>query len=1035
MSHSCPFCSPLPESTFHNSPLALGLWDQFPVSTGHALLIPRRHIATWFDATREEHLALLEGIDVARAIIDRVHHPSGYNIGVNVGRDAGQTVFHLHVHVIPRYEGDVPDPTGGVRHVIPGLANYLDRREGDAGTPHDRSLISGYDDPLFPHLAAHLATADRVDIAVAFVLVSGLQEIRGHLQDLIDRGGHLRLLTGDYCDVTDPVALRMLLDLASGAKDRVELSVFNAHPVGFHPKSFILKRDGGGGIAFVGSSNLTLPALRSTIEWNYRLVSSQDAAGFRDVCDGFDRLFSHPSTEKLTDAWIDAYAARRRPPTMAPVAIPLDPLQPPPKPNSIQERALAALTETRLVGNKAGLVVLATGLGKTWLSAFDSSRDEFRRILFVAHREEILKQSLGTFRRIRPAARLGLYMGQERDGEADIVFASVQTLSRSNHLQKFRRDEFDYIVIDEFHHAEAQTYRRILQHFDPKFLLGLTATPERTDGGDLLALCGENRVFRCDLVEGIEHELLCPFHYFGVPDTIDYRNIPWRSGRFDPEALDNAVVTHARAENALKQYNEHAGKRTLAFCCSVRHADYMAKFFRDAELRAVAVHGGPGSAHRAQSLERLSRGELDILCVVDIFNEGLDLPQIDTVLMLRPTESRILWLQQIGRGLRRAAEKTHLTIIDYVGNHRSFLFKPQALLGLHLTDAELARTLALLRVQRYPLPPGCEITYDLAAIDILEQILRRTEGVLAVEAAYDDLTATLGSRPTASQLFHEGFNPAVLRSRYGSWFEFVRHKDGLSAAESKALENHRDFLVVLETTRMTRSYKMLILSSMLDQDRIPGGISLVELRETIRSIVSRSARLAADFRIDLSDSAALDALLLRDPIPRLIASQGAGGQSYFDYEAEIFRILLKTPANLRLSLQEMVREIVEWRLNAYLLRCQTTCANDDAVLIKVNHANGRPILHPLNRRKYPQLPRGWTNVRVGEKEYELNFVSIAVNIARERSDGPNVLPDILRGWFGSSAGAPGTNHFAVLHADDSGYCLTSGLSDEGLDQS
>jgi superfamily II DNA or RNA helicase len=273
------------------------------------------------------------------------------------------------------------------------------------------------------------------------------------------------------------------------------------------------------------------------------------------------------------------------------------------------------------------------------------------------------------------------YTGETKDPDAEVVFASIQTLSRRPHLERFAPADFDYIVIDEFHHAAAASYRRLIAHFRPKFLLGLTATPERTDGGDLLALCQQNLVYRCDLVEGVRKELLAPFHYFGVPDEVDYTNIPWRSTRFDEEALTSAVATQRRAENALEQLRTRGGSRALGFCVSQRHADFMARFFQDRGLRAVAVHSGATSAPRAPSLEQLAAGDLDIVFAVDMFNEGVDLPDLDTVLMLRPTESKILWLQQFGRGLRRVPGKT-LKVIDYIGNHRVFLLKPQTLFGL-----------------------------------------------------------------------------------------------------------------------------------------------------------------------------------------------------------------------------------------------------------------------------------------------------------------------------------------------------------------
>ena len=354
---------------------------------------------------------------------------------------------------------------------------------------------------------------------------------------------------------------------------------------------------------------------------------------------------------------------------------------PPPVPHAVQSEALAALESTRLAGNRSGLVVMATGLGKTWLAAFDSNRPEFRRVLFVAHREEILAQAMETFRRIRPAAGIGLYAGGDRSIDKELVFASIQTLSRREHLNRFQETAFDYLVVDEFHHAAAATYRRLIDHFSPRFLLGLTATPERADGGDLLSLCDENLVYRCPVPRGIDLGLLCEFDYFGVPDDVDYVNIPWRSTRFDEEALTNAVATQRRAENILEQWKKRGGRRTIAFCASQRHADFMRAWFRQRDISCAAVHAGPASDERTLSLEQLASGAVSIVFAVDMFNEGVDVPMIDTVMMLRPTESPIVWLQQFGRGLRKHGDK-RLTVIDYIGNHRTFLTKVRTLLAL-----------------------------------------------------------------------------------------------------------------------------------------------------------------------------------------------------------------------------------------------------------------------------------------------------------------------------------------------------------------
>jgi superfamily II DNA or RNA helicase len=596
-------------------------------------------------------------------------------------------------------------------------------------------------------------------------------------------------------------------------------------------------------------------------------------------------------------------------------------LPPVPQPHAVQSEALQALEATRLAGNKAGLIVLATGLGKTWLSAFDSNRPEYRRVLFVAHREEILNQAKETYQRIRPTAKLGLYAGSEKNLDADIVFASIQTLGRREHLSKFTPDAFDYVIVDEFHHASTDSYRRLLDYFTPTFLLGMTATPERTDGGDLLALCQENLVYRCDLAEGIRRDLLCPFHYFGVPDEVDYRNIPWRNARFDEQALTTALATEARAHNALEQYRKHAGRRTLAFCCSQLHADFMAEFFQQHGLRAVAVHSGPGSAPRKTSLEQLTFGKLDILCAVDVFNEGVDLPLVDTVMMLRPTESTIVWLQQFGRGLRKSEAKGQLRVIDYVGNHRSFLSKLPFLFDSDKGPEGIARLLDQVRNKRVTLPPGCEVTYDLVAMDILRSLLPTHSTQLAMaEAYYDEFKERHGRRPLAVEAFHDGFNSRRIRQHQGPWLVYVGRKGDLNPGRQAVVQKFGEFLTILERTPMTRCFKMLTLLAMLQRDALPGCIDMGQLTAGFGHLADRSAALRADVAVPLHDTSALRKYLEKNPVAAWTKGKGTGGAAYFTYQAGVFKSTLEVPADLRTDFQELVREIVDWRLAEYLQR-------------------------------------------------------------------------------------------------------------------
>jgi len=1027
MSEDCPFCRPAVGRLFHLGESVLGIWDGYPVSPGHALLVPKRHFADWFEATGEEQRELIAAIEVARAAIERDHQPHGFNIGVNVGAAAGQTVPHLHVHVIPRYEGDMADPTGGVRGVIPQMQNYLRDTPDGSSLARDaeplpssaelRALIrGGEEDPLLPHLKTHLDAANVARLAVAFVLPSGVDLLDEHLRDLLARGGRLEFLTGDYQGVTDPDALERLLDLKAQREDQVDLRVYSTADRSFHPKTYIFEGAAEGGVAFVGSSNLTRTALSHGVEWNYRVVPSRDAAGFAEVVSGFEELFRGPATVALDQEWIDAYR-QRRPDEKASatgdrVEVTAEPPEPPPEPHDVQKEALAALEETREKGARAGLVVLATGLGKTWLSAFDSHRPEFQRVLFVAHREEILGQAMKTFRRIRPAAKLGLYTGTQKDENADVLFASVQTLSREAHLRRFDRRDFDYVVVDEFHHASARTYRRLIDYFEPKFLLGLTATPERTDGGDLLSLCGENLVYRCGLREAIERGFLSSFRYFGVPDLVDYSNIPWRSHRFDEEQLTTAVATRDRAENALEQLQKHGGDKTIAFCCSKRHADYMRDFFLESGIPSASVHSGEGSDPRAGSLEKLESGELQVVFAVDMFNEGVDIPHIDTVLMLRPTESQLLWTQQFGRGLRKAEGKEDLAVIDYIGNHRSFLLKVQALFDLVPGDQHVRDVLERLQAGEVDLPPGCEVTYELEAVDLLNSILREPTGGDVVRSYYETFRELHGRRPTASEALHDGYSPRSVGRGYGSWLRFVEAMGDLSEASS-LLSNDQPggaFLEALETTQMTRSYKMLVLLAMIEEERFPGRIEIDELTSAVERVARRSPVLIADVGTAIDSSAELRRHLETNPIAAWTGGRGTEGRQYFAYDDGFFESTFEVSEGLAEDYRELVRELAEFRLAEYLMRPSVAERDGVGFQCRVSHSGGNPIIRLPDRERVEGIPEGWVDVDVGDEVVQANFVKIAVNVMHRPDGDDNVLPEVMRSWFGADAGQPGTRH-------------------------
>ncbi|WP_249122373.1 DEAD/DEAH box helicase family protein [Pseudoalteromonas sp. A22] len=597
----------------------------------------------------------------------------------------------------------------------------------------NKQLYVGGDDPLLPALLHAIEQADEVEITVSFIQRSGLDLLFDALYDALANGTTLKLLTSDYLDFTCPFALKELMTLQTlGADLRVYETRGNES---FHMKSYIFTKTKGEdgqiyeGSAFIGSNNISAVALTQGLEWCFRhdFIASQSGnnkATFLQFKAAFASLFTHPQTACLSYPWIQHYQERRKKSQFKTVSnvvadIDIEPISPRPE----QQEALEKLNSARAQSYKRGLVVLATGMGKTWLAAFDVQQVGAKKVLFVAHREEILKQAAKTFTRLIDCTA-GFYTGKQKQSDADFLFASVQSIGKTESLRQFTADYFDYIIVDEFHHASSKLYRNLLSYFEPQFLLGLTATPERTDQADILSLCDNNLVYERNMVQGIDAKTLVPFHYYGIWDeSVDYTAIPWRNGKFDPTSLNNQFATEQRARHALQHWKQLAQTRTQAFCISTAHADYMANYFNKAGIKAASVHG-KSSIKRSEALAHLASGKLQIIFSVDLFNEGTDLPSIDTVMMLRPSESKVLFLQQLGRGLRTHQQKTHLVVLDFIGNHHSFLNKPYALFATH-SPGDLVAKLSKDN-QVVQLPEGCFVNYDLEITDFWRQLAKRT---------------------------------------------------------------------------------------------------------------------------------------------------------------------------------------------------------------------------------------------------------------------------------------------------------------------
>ncbi|MCM0082962.1 DUF3427 domain-containing protein [Geomonas sp. Red32] len=901
--------------------------------------------------------------------------------------------------------------------------NALVRRKHHDG---NRLITGGNQNPFLPSLLQGIRHATEIEMTVAFIKATGLRLLFSDLKDALapmpdsDRiPVRLRIITSDYLDVTDPEALRGLMLLQERG---AQVKVYESAGTSFHMKSYIFVSHARGrntsGMAFVGSSNISRQALQDGLEWNYRIDvpnwnESPDFAGFLEIRSRFEDLFADPLAVPLTHDWIDRYEQRRRVQAL-PVAPGSHESEPPPLPTSIQKEALRALTLTRQEGFKRGLVVMATGLGKTWLAAFDCHFSQAKRVLFVAHREEILFQAENTFLRIRPHARVGFYTGEVKDSEVDILCASVQTLGKLEHLLRFSPRHFDYVVIDEFHHAAAATYRRLLNHFEPRFLLGLTATPERSDQSDILSLCDDNLVFSKDLFVGVTSGLLVPFHYYGIYDeSVDYREIPWRNGKFDPEQLSNKLATLARAGHAYKKWKDLSQERTLAFCVSIRHAQFMAERFRQVGVKAEAVYAGSPMA-RSEAQEQLTDGRLQVIFSVDLFNEGVDLPEIDTVMLLRPTESKILFLQQIGRGLRTAPGKDHLVILDFIGNHQSFLHKPQALFKVAANYKALAQFARQVEQRRLTLPEGCFANYDLELIDFLKQL--DSDGA---QQDYEALRESLGRRPTLSEFYRSGASISYVRQQYGNWFSFVDAMGDLEPDEKACAVRHGAFLRQVETTAMTKSFKMVLLEALLEHGGLMSPPSLAVLAAQSLAIFQRRRSLIPDIRQDLKKidqvkSADWQQYWDSNPVNAWIGGNRSGStDSFFHIVDGKFLPRFKVSANELEPLTALLQELVDFRFASYEARSSQVLPD-----------NVVPLKRPGERVEVPYFP----NIKIACG----HFKSGSADAEEYRSLGPrHGKLDSARHFIARASGSSMNGGKNPIHDGD--YLLLERITPESAD--
>lgn len=764
---------------------------------------------------------------------------------------------------------------------------------------------------------------------------SGVDLLEKSLLKAAERNADIKICTGDYLYITQPEAIEKL----AAIHPSIEVRMWKSNGVSFHPKAYLFE-DEKNGTSIIGSSNLSRSALTKGYEWNVEVDEESDGDLFLTAAQTFLDVFHHEQTIALNKVTAELYKSEyeifhaktpqlvkkwttlEEQGLMLPVSDEkADIVKDPPviygsiQPRFAQIEALEELNTVYETGYDSAMIVMATGLGKTYLAGFFA--EKFPRILFIAHLEEILYQAKSSFEKIIQNRSLGIYNGRIKDSKASIIFASIQTLSRKKHLEVFDAHEFDLIIVDEFHHAAAASYQKVINYFKPAFLLGITATPDRNDNRDVYDLCKGNVAYKIDFLEAIDKNWLSAFKYVGVYDDTDYSRISWLGTRYDEEELLAAQLRQGMADKIIEAWEKHKQSRTIVFCSSIRQADFLSQAFSDRGYRTVSLHSQYKGLNRNFFIEQLDRGELDAIFTVNLFNEGVDIPSVDTLLFVRPTESLTVFTQQIGRGLRLHPDKEKCVIIDLIGNYRNADLKLSLLRVPVALDKKKSGVLP-------SLPANCVLDLEMKVIDLLNEMMRKKQPRKEMLLAnYNKVKEELGKRPSYLELHLKGTEPAsAYKSEFKSYPTFLNWADELHENERRVFETYKDWFTEVEKTGMTKSYKMIVLLFMLNKGP-ESWLKPVTPEEVAPFFFTYLTEKEYRRNIDFSGKAAMEmwdgdlnkvAKLIRD-MPMTKWSGSSKGLVIFN-EGE-FSFNLSVNENDELQLYRWTKEICEYRLHGY----------------------------------------------------------------------------------------------------------------------
>ena len=629
-------------------------------------------------------------------------------------------------------------------------------------------------DKVLTTLIKELNDCDEFWFSVAFITSGGVASLINTLEELNTKNIKGKILVSSYLNFSQPEAMRRILQF-----DNIDLRI--ATSGNFHSKGYLFKK---GEIynLIIGSSNLTQTALSTNKEWNLKVSTSLESQLYIDALKSFQSEFN--KAELVSEDFLKSYEKdwlgakknliQNNQNYSVQVSSKIEP-------NKMQKEALNNLARLRVKGHNKALLISATGTGKTFLSAFDVQRLKPKRLLFLVHRLTIAKKAKSTFEYLLGNEKeMGIYSGSLKESSKEYLFSTVQTFSRVENLEKFKKDEFDYIIIDETHRAAADSYKRVMNYFEPDFYLGMTATPERTDGQSVFELFDHTIAYEIRLHNALEEDMLCPFHYYGVSDLII------ENEEVDDKSDFNLLASSERVDQVIsksKFYGTDTGEiRGLIFCSEVKEAKQLSLEFNTRGFKTVALTGENSAQERSNAIEQIesndSNEKLDYIFTVDIFNEGIDIPKINQIIMLRPTQSAIIFVQQLGRGLRKSENKEYLTVIDFIGNYSNNFLIPIALYGDNTYNKDQLRK--LMNSGSSFLPGASTINFDRISkqriYDAIDQANLQLKRDLSKD--YDLLKHKIGKVPSMDDFVRHGSRDPFTYVKYSkSYFNFVEEKE------------------------------------------------------------------------------------------------------------------------------------------------------------------------------------------------------------------------------------------------------------------